>query len=100
MYPSEFLGAADLIEKSGGEAKLEIERVEIEDVPDTSGKKKPKPVLYFKGAKKRLPLPKTCAKRIAQLHGTRTEEWIGKTITIFATTCDAFGETVDCVRVR
>lgn len=100
MYPSEYLNAADLLEKSDGEFKATIEKVEIEEVPDTTGKKKPKPVLFLKGAKKRLPLPKTCAKRIAQLHGTNTDDWVGKQIVLFATTCEAFGATVECIRVR
>lgn len=100
MYPSEYLNAADLIEKSGGEQEVTIEKVEVEEVPDTTGKKKPKPVLYMKGAKKRLPLPKTCAKRIALLHGNNTDDWVGKKVVLFATTCEAFGATVECIRVK
>lgn len=100
LYPSEYLNAADLIEKSGGEAKLTIEKVEVEDVPGTDGSKKPKPVVWFKGAKKRLPLPKTCAKKIAVMYGPKTEDWIGKSVTLYATTCMAFGQEVECIRVR
>lgn len=100
MYPSEYLNAADLLEKSNGEATLTIERVDIEDVPGTDGSKKPKPVVRFKGATKRFPLPKTCAKKIAAEHGPKTEDWIGKKVTLYATTCMAFGQEVECIRVR
>lgn len=97
MYPSEYLNAADLNEK---DAVVEIASVTIEDVPGVDGKKSPKPVLTFKGAKKRWPLPKTCARKIAERFGNKTEEWIGEKVTLYPTTCQAFGQTVECVRVR
>lgn len=97
MYPSEYLNAADL---HGKDTVVTIEKVEIEEVPDPQGKKATKPVLYFKGAKKRLPLPKTAAKVVAALHGPDTDGWVGKKVTLYPTTCQAFGQEVECVRVR
>ena len=97
MYPSEYLNAADLM---GKEVQVVIEKVEIEEVPGADGKKAPKPVLHAKGAKKRLPLPKCCARAIAGKYGNDTADWIGKKITLFPTRCMAFGQDVECVRVK
>lgn len=97
MYPSEYLNAADLL---GKDVKVTIERIEMEAVPGADGTKKQKPVVTFKGKSKRLPLPKTCAKTIAARFGTDTEKWIGKEITVYPTTCMAFGQEVECIRIR
>lgn len=60
-----------------------------------------KPILHFKGKTRALPLNKTCARVIAMMYGTNMNEWVGKEITIYPTTCDAFGEEdVPCIRVR
>ena len=45
-------------------------------------------------------MKKRNAKIIAKLHGNDVDGWVGKAIALYATTCDAFGETVECVRVR
>lgn len=97
MYPSEYLNAADL---QGKDARVVIESVSLENVPGADGQKKEKPVVRFKGKQKRFPLPKTCAKEIAKRHGKDTEDWIGKTVTIYPTECMAFGQMVECIRVR
>jgi hypothetical protein len=97
MYPSEFLNAADLKDK---EVSVTIESVTIEDVPGIDGKKKAKPVVRFAGKEKRFPLPKCCAKVIAGKYGKDTDDWAGKKVVIFPTTCMAFGQEVECVRVK
>lgn len=97
MYPSEYLNAADLL---GKEVRATIESVAMEDVPGVDGQKKPKPVVRFKSHKKRFPLPKCCAKTIAAKLGTETDEWIGQTIVLYPTTCMAFGQQVECIRVK
>ena len=97
MYPSEYLNAADLL---GKDVPATIESIKVEDVPGADGTKKPKPVVMFKGTKKRFPLPKCCANTIAAKYGTDTADWIGKKVTLFPTTCMAFGQTVECVRVK
>lgn len=98
MYPSEYLAAPDL---HGKDVKLTIEKVEIEQIPGTDGTKKAKPVVSFKESKnKRMVLNKTCAKAVAKAHGNETESWVGKQIVVYPTTCMAFGQEVECVRVR
>ena len=97
MYPSEYLNAADLHDK---EVQAVIEKVEVEEVPGADGKKAAKPVMYLRGGKKRFPLPKTCARVIAAAFGNDTEKWIGKKVTLYPTRCMAFGQDVECVRVK
>jgi hypothetical protein len=97
MYPSEYLAACDL---HGQDAKVVIEKVEVEDIIGSDGKKEQKPVVWFQGKKKRMVLCKTNAKSVAGRHGNDTEQWIGKTITIYGTTCMAFGAQVECIRIK
>lgn len=97
MYPNEYIAACDLGDK---EANVQIEKVELEDVVGADGKKQRKPVIWFKDKKKRMVCCKTNAKSIARQHGNDTEAWIGKKIIIYGTTCMAFGQEVECVRVR
>lgn len=97
MYPSEYLNAGDL---DGKEFAVTIEGVRLEDVPDPNGVKKKKPVMYFHGAKKRFPLPKTCAKVLADRFGTDTDKWTGQKVTLYPTECMAFGKMTDCVRIK
>lgn len=100
LFPSEYVGAWDL----GGEDRVvTITHIEMEDLVTMSGKKRKteaKPTLTFDGKQKRLVLNKTNAKTIAKMYGDDTKKWIGKKITIYATTCEAFGETVECIRIR
>jgi hypothetical protein len=97
LYPSEYIAACDLHEK---DTTVQIEKVEVETLVGTDGKKQAKPVLTFRGAKKRMVCCKTNAKTIAKQHGNDTDGWVGKKITIYPTTCQSFGETKECVRVR
>src|SRR5689334_12536729 len=97
MYPSEFLNAADLLDK---DVAVTIKSIAIEEVPGVDGQKKKKPVLTFEGKQKRLPLPKCCAKVIAAKFGKDTEGWVGKRITLYPTEVMAFGQMVEAVRVR
>jgi len=47
-----------------------------------------------------LLLNKTNAKTIAQLYGNKPGLWAGKLITLYPTTTEMAGDTVDCIRVR
>lgn len=97
MFPSRFICSADLM---GKDRTVTIDRVAVEELQMVGGKTEAKPVCYFAGAKKALVLNKTNAKTIAKLHGTQTDEWAGKSITLFPTTTKFGRETVDCIRVR
>jgi len=106
LFPSEYLAAPDL---RGKDVVLTISRVKSELLKSAQGDEM-KGVIYFDelgehakktGTKeKKLVLNKTNMKSIAKLHGFDGDDWVGKKITLFATTCQSFGETVDCIRVR
>ena len=107
LFPNLYLSAAHFAQ----DGTLTIARVSVEDLK-TANSTERKPVLYFHethakalqngdaSKEKRLVLNKTNAKAIAGLYGWETNEWAGKRITLYATQCQAFGETVDCIRVR
>ena len=94
-FPSKFVKASEVPEEG---LTLTIDRVEIEDV---DGKGSHKPVLYFRKAKKGLVLNVTNSKKIAALVGSQeTDEWAGKTITLYQSETEYAGDTVPCIRVR
>ena len=97
MFDSDYLANWDL----DGDVTVEISKVVAGEVGGEQGRdKERKPILYFKGATKGMVGNKTNCRIIAGMYGNDTGEWVGRSITLFATTCDAFGDTVDCIRVR
>lgn len=101
MFPSENITAEDL---EGRDFTLTISRVKMGTCQTESGPQ-PMPFLYFeemdrKKSDKRLGLNKTNARSIARMYGVEATEWVGCRITLFPTTCEAFGDTVTCVRIR
>jgi hypothetical protein len=97
MFKSDYLGAWDL----PGDTVVTIEKVvPSEEIIGADGKKESKPILYFKNAKKKMVLNKTNAKSISKALGHDTDGWEGRKITLYPDTCKAFGEVVECVRVR
>lgn len=98
MYDDkEHLYAYDL---DGREVTIQIEKVYAGELMGEKGRKSKKPMVKFVGKDKKLALNKTNGKTIAQLYGKDTDNWAGKWITIYPTTTDFGGETVDCIRVR
>lgn len=60
-----------------------------------------KPVLYFEETELKLALNKANRVMISKLFGTGfVDEWVGRRIQLFATTTQAFGDIVPCVRIR
>jgi hypothetical protein len=58
-------------------------------------------ILAYKGAKKEHVVCRTAQKQIRLIHGNDITQWIGKEITIYPTTCNAFGKKdTPCIRVR
>ena len=107
LFPHDYLSAADL---RGRDVPMTIARVIMDDLKTDRGTEK-KPVILFEELEKKRArgetcphkwvLNKTCAKSIAKAIGTwETDEWVGKRIALFPTTCLAFGQQVDCIRVR
>ena len=107
-FPSDYISSADL---RGRDVSLTISGANLDNVKVIDGKGKgedqKKLVLEFeelkdrgKGTPRKLVVNKTNAKTIARLHGNEVNSWIGKRITLYPTTCLAFGKTEDCVRIR
>jgi len=97
LFPSDYVGAWDLPD----DKTVTIEKIRLEELRVIGGKSENKPIAYFKGATKRMVLNKTNCKTIAALYGTDTSAWMGKAVTLFATTCSGKGgDVVECIRVR
>ena len=93
-----YIGAEIL--QPGQELTLVIERVVKEQVKSAAGTNECI-VAYFKGAKKGMILNKTNCKIISKrLDSPYIEQWVGKSITIYAAKVRAFGELVEALRVK
>lgn len=97
MFDKDYLYAFML---NGREVTVEIARVQGGQIKGDGGKSSKKPICHFKGKDKPLALNVTNCKTIAAMYGNNTDNWIGKRITIYPTTTDFGGKTVDCIRVR
>ena len=97
-FDSLYVGAWDVPK----DTHVTIERVERGIVEGEQGRKDKAPLIYFKGASKPMVCNKTNLKTIASICGSfKAKDWIGKRITLYATTCKGkAGGVVDCVRVR
>lgn len=99
MFDAKWVKAWDL----GGKARVvTIEKVEPGFIEDKQkGKKDRLPIVWFKGAKKPLGFNKTNSKTVANMYGKNTEDWIGKSVTIYPTTCQVGADpNVDCIRIK
>lgn len=99
MRDNAFLGAWDLC---GRDVVVEIARVDPGTVGhDGNGKKKSRTaILTFKGKNKQLPLNVTNGDAVSKMYGTDVRKWIGQRVTLYPSTTQMAGKTVDCVRVR
>lgn len=95
LFERDYVGAWDLDK----DATLTIAKVEQRKLHTAKGEKG-KPIITFEGAQKGFVVNNTNGKTIAALYGTKTENWIGKKITLYRTTTALGRETVDCIRVR
>ena len=93
----EFISEADL---HGKQVQVTIAAAALEDIPDVNGNKKQRVTLKFTKGSKRLILNKTNVKTLVKLHGAETDNWLGKVVTLVPTECQAFGQTVPCVRIK
>jgi hypothetical protein len=98
------IGAWDLVDRSGKprDFTLEISAVRGQKVKSKENPKgKGKPVLSFKGAEKYLIAGAVNCQTIEGMYGSDTDGWLGKSITLYATTTDVGPKRgVPCVRVR
>ncbi len=97
LFDSDYLYAFHL---QGKDVTVRIARVTGGELVGEGGRKSKKPLVYFEGKEKPLPINKTNGKAIAGMYGADTKEWIGKYVTLFPTTTQFGGETKECIRVR
>lgn len=98
FFDSNYITAFDLL---GHDVTVTIDKVVGGEVVGEGGKKAKKPIMYFVGKKKPLALNKTNMKAIHKMYGTFDRHQLaGKRVTLFPTTCQRSGETVECVRIR
>ena len=96
-----FLEAEDLPEDKDITVTIEAVRQATPDDKGKDGRGLDKPIMRLSKVKKELILSKTNAKLIRRLYGNETNEWCGKEIQIYRTTCIAFGDPkTPCIRVR
>lgn len=84
----------------GKDVTVTISKVEAGTITGSKGKKDKKPLVSFEGKQLKLGLNKTNGKIVAGMYGPNTDDWVGKRITLFATTTEFGSETVECIRVR
>lgn len=99
MMENAYLFAFDL---KGRDVTLTIERVTAGELTALGGRKSKKPLCFFKEGREKKPLAlnSTNCKTIAALYGNDCDAWAGKRITLYPTTTQMAGETVECIRVR
>lgn len=98
MFPSRYLRAADF---EGKAVALTISEVVRDMVQMATGQKAEKYILRFRETSKELVLNKTNAKAVAKvLSEPKAINWPGERIILKPTICEAFGESVDCIRVE
>lgn len=93
----DYIGAYSL---DGKDLTVKIVSVAQEQVTGTGGKKELCMVAKLEGHKPFI-LNRTNCKTITKLYNSPfIEDWAGKYITLFATTTQVGGETVECLRIR
>lgn len=97
MTDRDYIFSFDL---AGRDVTVTIRKVVAGEITGQKGKKNKKPIAFFEGKEKGLALNATNCKTIAALYGNDTDGWVGKRITLFPTTTEMGGETVDCIRIR
>ncbi len=98
VFPSKYLKFTDL---NGGRIEATIERAMLETLKSPDGKEQNKMVLYFRNAKKTLPLNRVNFEAVTAIVGDdETDHWPGHRIELYADKTQMAGKTVDCVRIR
>ena len=97
IFPSKYLKCDDL---QGKPINVIIERAPLETLKSPDGKEQNKTVLYFRGAKKALPLNITNWDACAEICGEDTDDWPGHQIELHPAKTQMAGKTVDCIRIR
>ncbi len=99
-HPSDYIGSADLIEAGVDKMDITIETVEYKEVKAQEGKKDNCVVAKLVGQKPMI-LNVTNCKMMQKVSGSEfVEDWAGVTVTVSVEKVHAFGEWVDCLRIK
>jgi len=98
MHPSQYIESADL---KGKDITVKIADIKMSDIEMQGGKTARKSMYTFEGAKKKWLSNVTNDNTITGLFGPVARDWIGKSITLYPTTC-RLGKDPNkaCIRVR
>ena len=98
FFDKEYIGCWDL-ERDVTVEITAVTKAKLEGTPIV--KANSRPVLSFKGTDKKLIVNSTIGSCIQGMYGPQIQDWIGKRVTLYPTTCAAKGGAqVECVRVR
>lgn len=95
-FPSRFLKAEDIDEKTG--ALLTIDRVVMEWMDQDQTQEKP--TIYFRDSVKGLVLNKTNATMMKELYGADTEAWVGRRIILRQDRVQYQGKLTPTIRIQ
>lgn len=103
MIDKDYLGSWDLVDHAGKPkdytltiAKVESRALKTRQAPE--GKRKV--TITFNGARKKMVSNSTNCETIEGMYGPDTDAWVGKRVTLYATTTSLGRKTVPCIRVR
>ena len=99
LFDASFLYAFDL---KGRDVTVTIGAVKVQKLENNKGKAERKPVVFFKESHdgRGLVANRTNCKTIARMYGNDIEGWVDKRVTLYAARVEAFGETMDAIRIR
>jgi hypothetical protein len=96
MFKGDYIAA---VEFNGKTPTLHIDHVQIVELEDEDGKKKSRPVVYFRETKRGWVLCKTTAMCLAAMFTNETDKWTGKGVTLFAAQVRVGKEQVPGIRI-
>ncbi len=95
LFPGRFIDAPMLKDRT---VTISIAGVYQEEPP--SGQKEPLNVIEIEGRDKEWSINKTNSRCLRAMFGDNPQEWVGRRVAIFPTTCESFGEIEDCIRIE
>lgn len=96
LFPGRFLKSGEF---KGRAATLTIAGVDLEEMEDRKGKRM-KAIVSFRETKKQLVLNKTNGECLKGLFGRKVREWVGRRVTFYPATVDAFGAQTLAIRIQ
>lgn len=96
LFPGRFLKSGEF---DGKEVTLTIGNVELEEMEDRKGMRV-KPIVTFRETKRQMVLNRTNAECLKGLFGRKVADWVGKRVTFYPITVEAFGAPTLAIRVK